>query len=271
MIRFWSGDPLSNGELKKFLKGCAQEVAYSFEKITAQELALQRFRFVSRLIVAAGYAGWVLLIDEAEIMARYSYKQRAKSYAELARWMGVLDNSRFPGLGSVVALTDDFQAVVLDEKGDREKVSGSLTQPESDSMRKIAEEAEAGIHVIDQDRMLLSLPYGKLVEDTYEKVRAIHGSAYGWEPPAVTSVDQLSSTRMREYVRGWITEWDLKRLAPDTDVHIEVTTLSQDYSEDTELDTVLEDEAAGVRDESDEDPLLAVAMQNQSVAHLNPE
>ncbi|MGB0909990.1 MAG: BREX system ATP-binding domain-containing protein [Nitrospirales bacterium] len=268
MIRFWSGDPLSNGELKKYLKGCSPDTPYTFQKISAQELALQRFRFVSRLIVAAGYAGWVLLIDEAEIVARYSFKQRAKSYAELARWTGRLETSCFPGLGSVVALTDDFQSVVLDEKGDREKVFESVNQPDAD---RVVQEAEYGIQVIDRDRMLLGLPHEQMVEETYEKVRGLHASAYAWAPPPVTTVDQLSSTRMREYVRGWITEWDLKRLTPDADVHIEVSTLTQDYSEDAELETVVEDDPEGSKEESGGDPLLALAMENQSLAHVGDE
>ena len=271
MIRFWSGDPLSNGELKKYLKGCSPNTPYELQKISVQDLALQRFRFVSRLIVAAGYTGWVLLIDEAEIMARYSYKQRLKSYGELARWMGALETCRFPGLGSVVALTDDFQSVVLDDKGDREKISVSANQPESDLVQMLAQQAEQGIQIIDRNRMPLNPPHGQLVEETYEKVRSLHGSAYGWEPPSVTSVDQLSSTRMREYVRGWITEWDLKRLTPDADVNIEVTELKQDYSEDAELENVVEEEAPVTSEKSEDDPLMALAMENQELAHLAQE
>jgi hypothetical protein len=41
---------------------------------------------------------------------------------------------------------------------------------------------------------------------------------------------------MREYVKGWITEWDLKRLAPNQQVEIELTEIKQDYSEDIELE-----------------------------------
>jgi hypothetical protein len=46
---------------------------------------------------------------------------------------------------------------------------------------------------------------------------------------------------MREYVKGWITEWDLKRLDPTLNVEIELTEIKQDYSEDIELESVPED------------------------------
>jgi hypothetical protein len=74
------------------------------------------------------------------------------------------------------------------------------------------------------------------VEDIYHKIRAIHGAAYAWDPPQVPTIERLSSTRMREYVKGWITEWDLKRLDPDQQVEIELTEIKQDYSEDVELE-----------------------------------
>ena len=104
------------------------------DKISTLALTLQRFKFVSRLMIAAGYSGWILLIDEAEIMGRYSLKQRAKSYAELARWMGGLEASSYAdlgyksGLAAVVALTDDFHSAILEERGDREKVPRKLRE-----------------------------------------------------------------------------------------------------------------------------------------------
>ena len=48
---------------------------------------MQRFRFVPRLMAAAGYKGWIVLLDEVELIGRYSLLQRAKSYAEVARWV----------------------------------------------------------------------------------------------------------------------------------------------------------------------------------------
>jgi hypothetical protein len=57
----------------------------------------------------------------------------------------------------------------------------------------------------------------------------------------VPTIERLSSTRMREYVKGWITEWDLKRLDPNQQVEIELTEIKQDYSEDLELEGVQEE------------------------------
>ena len=42
---------------------------------------------------------------------------------------------------------------------------------------------------------------------------------------------------MREYVRWWITAWDLRRLYPTYEPDIEVGQLAPDYSEDAALET----------------------------------
>ena len=242
MIRFWAGDPLTDAEIKRYLKSCDANASYRFERVSPMEMALQRFKFVSRLMIAAGYSGWILLIDEAEIIGRYSFKQRAQSYAELARWLGRLEASSFAdlgyksGLAAVMALTDDFQSAILDEKGDREKVPEKLRETGSETDLVLGRQAEQGMRLIECERIPLVGPYDQLVEDIYHKIRAIHGAAYGWDPPQVPTIERLSSTRMREYVKGWITEWDLKRLDPNQQVEIELTEIKQDYSEDIELE-----------------------------------
>ncbi len=247
MIRFWAGDPLTDAEIKRYLKSCDSNVSYRFERISPMEMALQRFKFVSRLMIAAGYSGWILLIDEAEIIGRYSFKQRAQSYAELARWLGRLEASSFAdlgyksGLAAVMALTDDFQSAILDEKGDREKVPEKLRETGSETDLVLSRQAEQGMRLIECERIPLVGPYDQLVEEIYHKIRSIHGAAYGWEPPQVPTIERLSSTRMREYVKGWITEWDLNRLDPTQKVEIELTEIRQDYSEDIELEGSQED------------------------------
>lgn len=248
LIRFWSGDPLTDTDIKRYLKACKAAHSYRFDRISPLELALQRFKFVSRLMVAAGYAGWILLIDEAEIMGRYSFKQRAHSYAELARWMGRLEASSFAdlgyrsGLAAVLALTDDFQSAILDEKGDREKIPLKLRDTGSEADLVLARQAEQGMRLIDCERIPLVGPYDELVEDLYHKVLQLHGAAYRWDPPPVPTIERLSSTRLREYIKGWITEWDLKRLEPEAVVDLELTEVQQDYSEDLELESVAEDQ-----------------------------
>jgi hypothetical protein len=69
---------------------------------------------------------------------------------------------------------------------------------------------------------------------------------------------------MREYVRGWITEWDLRRLYPEAQLDIEILDVRQTYEEDQELESPVTDEAETVSTMDNEDAMMAVALQNQA-------
>ena len=113
IIRFWSGDSINVSELKKYLKDMGEGASYKIDKVSTGELALQRYLFTPHLMVAAGYSGWVLLVDEVELVGRYSLRQRARSYAELARLMGKLEVFNLPGLTCVFTISADFESAVL--------------------------------------------------------------------------------------------------------------------------------------------------------------
>jgi len=238
LVSFWSGDPLDAGEIKKYLKACGERATYKIEKVTLRDLAIQRFQFIPRLIVAAGYAGWVLLVDEVELIGRYSWLQRAKSYADLLRWMGKLQGQHIPGLVTVFAIMSNFESYILEERNDLEVVPSKLRDKGSEDLARYA---ERGMRIIQREKVRLKAPDVQVIQQTCEKVRAIHAEAYDWQPPLL-SVERLGITSMREYVKRWITEWDLKRLDPSYTVEIEKTALNQNYSEDTALETSSEEE-----------------------------
>jgi P-loop Domain of unknown function (DUF2791) len=225
---------------KRKVRACREPVTYKIDNIPVKELALQRFKFASRLIVAAGYSGWVLLIDEVELISKYSLMQRAKSYAELARWIGRLDDSNYTGLTVVATISEDFQSRILEGLDDIEKVPNRLRAKGMESDLLLASQAERGMRAIQSEVTRLKAPDNTTLDQTYEKVLSIHANAYDWNPPPVPSVERLGTTRMRQYVRGWITEWDLKRLDSGYTPEIEVTKLEQDYTEDKNLEVETE-------------------------------
>jgi hypothetical protein len=238
LVAFWSGEPLEAGEIKKYLKACGEKATYTIEPVTFRDLAIQRFQFVPRLIVTAGYAGWVLLIDEVELIGRYSALQRAKSYADLLRWIGKLPGQQVPGLVTVFAIMSNFESYILEERNDLEVIPRKLRDRGAEDL---ARQAERGMRIIQNNKVRLKVPDANAIRQTCEKVRAIHAEAYGWQPPPI-SVERLGITSMREYVRRWITEWDLKRLDPTYVVEIEKTMLTPNYTEDAVLEGSSEEE-----------------------------
>jgi len=240
IISFWSGDPIGAGEIKKYLKACGEKATYKIERVNLRDLAIQRFRFASRLMVAAGYSGWVLLVDEIELIGRYSPLQRAKSYAELARWIGKLPDQQFPGLTCVFAIMSNFESQVLEEKNDIEIVPRKLIDR---GLEELAKQAERGMRIIQEETIRLKPLDKDAIHQTRDKVRSIHAEAYSWQPPSLRNEISLGSSVMRQHVKSWINEWDLKRLYPDYTPITETTEVKIGYNEDADLEKATEEDS----------------------------
>ncbi len=202
----------------------------------ARELARQRFRFLARLFVAAGAAGWVLLFDEVELVGRYTPLQRGRAYAELGSWLRADKEDPGSPLVSVVAMTDDFDAAVLTEKDDRTVVPAKLRAKQTPEYDALAAAAEDGMLAIERDMRLLSAPDGAELDRAYAQLKALHGEAFGWDPPDVAGLQRLGATRMRQYVRAWINEWDLTRLDPAYQPDIETVDVPTSWAESRDLE-----------------------------------
>ena len=236
IVRFWSGDPLLMPDLRRQLKAVGEAKTFTFSPVKVRDLARQRLRFLPRLLRAGGHAGWVVLFDEVELIGRYSLLQRGRSYAELARWLdGDPGDEREP-LVTVAAITDDFETAVLSGKNDRESLPQRLRDKQTEEYAEMAALAEAGMRHIERDLLPLVPPDETELGRAYRTLQKLHGSAYGWEPPDVPGLEQLGATRMRQYVRAWINEWDLVRLDPNYKPISDVVDVPSDYGELRELD-----------------------------------
>ncbi len=244
---FWAGEKLPVARVRVGLRQLGQAAAFSVRAVPLKQLALQRFRFAPRLFRAAGYKGWVILIDEVELIGRYSLLQRAKSYAELARWLGLVAEEQYAGLTVVAAITGTFAEAVLHDKGDWDLVAPRLRDKGTEEFNALAARAETGMQVIEK-RIPLVEPDDAVLHRTYATLKELHRDAYGWAPPDVSWGEQLTTRAMRSYVRRWINEWDLKRLCPDAELHTEEEALTSDFTESPELEQPPEDPASGERE-----------------------
>jgi hypothetical protein len=236
IVQFWAGDPLPVADLRRRLKEAGAAATYRLDKVKERDLSVQRFRFLARLVQAADHRGWVILLDEVELIGRYSALQRAKSYAELARWVrGDRDDPAAP-LAGVLATVDDFEAQVLVGKNDVELIPKRLRAKATADDELLAGLAEAGMRIIEREQVQLQPPGREELDRTYAQLRQIHAEAYGWDPPDVPGLERLPSNRMRQYVRAWINEWDLRRLDPSYEPEMTAAELVVDLSEDTDVE-----------------------------------
>ncbi len=238
IVQFWAGDPLPVADLRRRLKEAGAAATYPLGKVKERDLSIQRFRFLSRLMQAAGQRGWVLLLDEAELIGRYSATQRAKSYAELARWVrGDRDDPTAP-ITAVLTTVDDFEEQVLVGKHDVDLIPTRLRAKGTAADELLAASAEAGMRIIEREQVQLAPPGREELDRTYAQLRQIHADAYGWDPPDVAGLERLPSNRMRQYVRAWINEWDLRRLDPGYQPDMTAGELVVDLGEDSDTESV---------------------------------
>ena len=237
IIWFWSGERIQLKKVRDGLRHLGQLQSYPFRAPVARDLPAQRLRFLLELIKAAGYRGWVILMDEIELISNYSVLQRARSYAELTRWMGQAADEKYPGLVVVGTVTAEFASVVLDEKEDRDKAAPRLRARQRDTDNIAAARAETGMRLIERGQRLLTEPDDEMLSNLYGRLKAIHSQGYGWDAPDIEhGIGPGGRRRIRSFVRRWINEWDLRRLYPESELDIEETELEFRYDEDTTLE-----------------------------------
>ncbi len=240
---FWAGDKIRMAHVKAGLRQIGQQHNYTFRAPRVSDLPPQHLRFFTHLIKAAGYPGWVVLLDEIELVASYSLLQRGRSYAELTRWCGQGSES-YPGLVSVGTVTDDFAAVVIDPAGkkkDRDYVEPKLRERNAHLVR----DALIGMELLERDCVSLNPPAETEVREIVEKLRQIYSEAYDWQAPSLPQDETPTAgyqNRMRYKIRTAINQWDLMRHYPDDRLHAEGDEFIHSYNEDRDLERASRDD-----------------------------
>jgi hypothetical protein len=233
LLREWMGFPMKVADFRNLLRQFGESDLSGITRPSNSNY-LQRFDFVSRLLVSAGYKGWIILIDEIEVVAKYSLLQRAKSYSNIAQLFGTAENApRFVGV--VGTITTDYVSEVLRgvSKNDMRQIPQKYGQGKN---QKYLSNAVIGMNHIDSKRILMQTPKLQEVAEAYHSVAELYSQAYNdWETPDVFGQHEYSSTgRMRQYIRSWINAWDLRRIysheTKSTDIIIEdvLTTYEED-------------------------------------------
>lgn len=199
----------------------------------AAELARQRFAFGSALIKACGYKGWVILLDEVELIARYSLMQRAKSYANLTHLLGLDQASAEQGIATVAAITDDFAAYVFVERGDRHEIRERYAHSERQDLSALVTPAELAMNSLEHRAMSLRPLDMEALERIAEYLRGVYQEAYA-QAVGPATVAAKGGRAMRSHIRRWIHEWDLERLYGNRG-EAEVDEITMDYTEDDDL------------------------------------
>lgn len=240
IAREWSGHPMKLADLRAALRAIRQIPYYPVKAVGQQDAAAQRefanqlWRFLPRLFRAAGYKGWVVLIDEVELILRYTRPQRARSYSQVARLAGTAKGNGNCGLLPVFSIVSDYWDFAEKKLNDPEEIPAWLHARGKPGDEDLARATEAGMKTLKKSLPLRGVRADEL-PDLQERIRQIHSLAFGWEAPGLSAAAKGASSPVREYIKSWITHWDMMLLYPDYRPQTVVDKVDHDYSENGNL------------------------------------
>jgi hypothetical protein len=244
MERFLAGGKIRASDVRQALAAVGATRKFDLKLPLTTVLMDQRIHFLAALFHAAGYAGWCLLFDEVELIGRYTPLRRALAYAWLATWLGLEGARGFPGIVAAYAITDDFVTAVIDERQDETRLTDRLRLKDRHHEARLAAAAMQHIAQTVRSHRLRSPGIEELTSAS-QRLSEIYLAAYGWEPPLPDAVERTATRTMRQYIKGWITTWDMRRLTGDV-TRIVAEEIAANYAED--------DSASSPSESSDNDP-----------------
>ncbi|MDI6631970.1 MAG: DUF2791 family P-loop domain-containing protein [Thermoanaerobacteraceae bacterium] len=183
------------------------------EKFTPRLHVWDYFRLLAHLIRVRGFAGWVILFDEFELVGTLGVTARGEAYWNLGRFL-------FPGEGAGLEATytifstfSGFWSVRLlaERRPDIEEVPARLLA--KGEPRK-AETVRRVLNTLLQEPVNLESLTTAEIRRMLEKVAELHARAYGWEP--AVDLDKLLTVtkhaRLRTKIRYTLEYLDLKYL-----------------------------------------------------------
>ncbi len=179
------GDFIGNNDVKTIYKRLFNErVTYSVN-FSKTKHAKDYFVFTSNLFKKLGYAGWVILFDESELIGRLGKKARLGAYANLETFMA----GEIPATMSIFAFNTSFLEDI-DAKKEVESIS-ALPEEQRQTIEKAINQIRTAVRLnpLTNDELLTVLG----------KIKEFHAAAYQWQPNV--DVNQfLASVESRGYL-----------------------------------------------------------------------
>ena len=172
------GDYIANGELKKIYRRLFSETAKYNIPFSKTKHTMDYVNFMSHLFRTMGYGGWVILVDETELMGRLSKKARLNAYRNMAGLL--LPKDSLQSTFSVFALSASYNEDVIEAKHELENLA-ELFPDDEEPMLTV-------IELLTEARQLNPLTTEE-IKNVFSRIIDFHGRAYDWQPQC--SVEEL--------------------------------------------------------------------------------
>ncbi len=170
------GDFIANPVLKKIYRRIYNQPVRFSANFSKTKHCADYFSFMSRFFVKMGYQGWVILVDEAELMGRLGKKARLKAYENMAPFL--FPKQEMQSVFTLFALSASYIEDVIEGKHEYENLAELYPdQPEP---------CKSVLDALVKAPQLLPLTKDEITQ-VLEGIRQFHGRAYGWDPQVPTA------------------------------------------------------------------------------------
>ncbi len=182
------GDFIANAPLKKIYRRIFNQTVKYNQNFTKTKHCGDYFSFMSHLFTQLGYQGWVILIDETELMGRLGKKARLNAYRNMAQFL--LPELCPEATFSMFALSASYTEDVIESKHEYENLAAIYpTEPEP---------ARTVLELLVKAPQLLPLTKEE-ISKILSKIQEFHGRAYNWTPN-VSIASLIESTQSGGYL-----------------------------------------------------------------------
>lgn len=165
------GDFVANAPLKKIYRRIFNQPVKYNVNFTKTKHCGDYFSFMSHLFTQMGYHGWVILIDETELMGRLGKKARLNAYRNMARFL--LPEPSLEAVFSIFALSASYVEDVIEGKREHENLEAFYPE-EPEPIRTV-------LDLLVKSPQLAPLTKEEIQQVLY-KIQEFHGKAYAWTP-----------------------------------------------------------------------------------------
>lgn len=191
------GDFIANAPLKKIYRRIFNQPVKYNTNFTKTRHCQDYFSFMSHLFTQMGYHGWVILVDETELMGRLGKKARLNAYRNMAHFL--LPDRCFEATFSLFALSASYNEDVIEGKREYENLA-AIYPDEPEPARSV-------LNLLAAAPQLLPLTKNEMNEILY-KIQDFHGKAYQWTPnisiESLTEATQSGGYLLRTKIRSAI-------------------------------------------------------------------
>ena len=165
------GDFVANAPLKKIYRRIFNQPVKYNVNFTKTKHCGDYFSFMSHLFTQMGYHGWVILIDETELMGRLGKKARLNAYRNMARFL--LPEPSLEAVFSIFPLSASYVEDVIEGKREHENLEAVYPE-EPEPIRTV-------LDLLVKSPQLAPLTKEEIQQVLY-KIQEFHGKAYAWTP-----------------------------------------------------------------------------------------